>query len=70
MLERVQLAAARIVTGATQNTEICLLYEETKWELLSNRREKHKLIQMYKIYNDLSPKYLRHKIPDFFRNWS
>ena len=66
MLERVQLAAARIVTGATQKVEIRLLYEEIKWERLCHRREKHKLVEMYKIVHGLSPDYLRQKVPDLF----
>ena len=63
MLERVNLAAARVVTGATRHASGRLLYEETKWESLAQRREKHKLTFMYKIVNGLSPLYLSDRLP-------
>jgi hypothetical protein len=40
----VQLDAARIVTRGTKLTGFNRLYEETKWEKLSDRRQNHKLI--------------------------
>ena len=40
-LENVQLDAARIVTGRTKLTGLNRLYEETKWEKLSDRRQNH-----------------------------
>jgi hypothetical protein len=42
-LKNVQLDAARIVTGGTKLTGLNILYEETKWEKLSDRRQNHKL---------------------------
>lgn len=63
MIENVQLSAARVVTGATRGTSHATIYEECGWERLSKRREKHKLTQMYKIKNDLAPKYLKDLIP-------
>ena len=62
-LERVQHAAARVVTGATQSVSLDLLYRELKWESLSDRRKKHKLVLMYKIQNGLAPSYLLDRIP-------
>jgi hypothetical protein len=44
LIENVQSAAARIVTGGTTLTSIQKIYEETGWEKLLERREKHKLI--------------------------
>ena len=44
IIENVQSEAARIVTGGTKLTSIQKLYEETGWEKLLERREKHKLI--------------------------
>jgi hypothetical protein len=49
---------ARIVTGGTKLTSIQKLYEETGWEKLLERREKHKLILLYKIVNNQAPGYL------------
>ena len=43
-LENVQLDAARRVTGETKLTGLNRLYEETKWEKLSDRRQNHKLL--------------------------
>ena len=62
-LENVQLAAARVVSGAMKTTPIVKLYEETGWESLSKRRETSKLIQMYKIVHNLTPNYLRNIFP-------
>ena len=62
-LEGVQLTAARVVTGAMKTTPTVKLYEETGWEPLSKRREKSKLIQMYKIVHNLVPNYLQNIIP-------
>ena len=62
-LEKVQLAAARIVTGAFAGTANAKLYEELGWQTLAKRREKAKLIMMYKIENDLVPNTLRSAIP-------
>jgi hypothetical protein len=43
-IENVQSEAARIVTGDTKLTSIQKLYEETGWEKLLERREKHKFV--------------------------
>jgi hypothetical protein len=58
-IEYVQSEAARIVTGGTKLTSIQKLYEETGWEKLLERREKHKLILLYKIVNNQAPGYLK-----------
>ena len=49
-LEKVQLEACRIITGATKLVSIANLYQETGFETLKNRRHKHtrKLILFYK----------------------
>jgi hypothetical protein len=62
-IENVQSEAARIVTGGTKLTSIQKLYEETGWEKLLERREKHKLILLYKIVNNQAPGYLRNLLP-------
>lgn len=63
-LENVQLDAARIVTGRTKLTGLNRLYEETKWEKLSDRRQNHKLILFHKIKNNRTPQYLLDLIPN------
>ena len=60
---KVQLAAARIVTGAFAGTANTKLYEELGWQTLAKRRENAKLIIMYKIENNLVPNSLRSAIP-------
>ena len=45
--ERIQIEAARIVTG----------------ESLRDRRYKHKMCQLYKMINDLTPTYLTSLVP-------
>ena len=50
-IENVQLEASRIVTGGTRLVSLNNLYMETDWEKLKDRREKHKLVQFYKIDN-------------------
>ena len=42
-LEKLQLEAARIVTGLPTFTKIEELYKETRWETLSERRKNRKL---------------------------
>ena len=59
----VQSEAARIATGGTKLTSIQKLCEETGWEKLLERREKHKLILLYKIVNNQAPGYLRKLLP-------
>ena len=42
-IEKIQLEAARIVTGTSKLVSIEELYNETGWETLEKRRTKHKL---------------------------
>ena len=42
-LEKIQLEAARIVTGTTKLISLENLYKETGWETLNSRRQQHKL---------------------------
>ena len=58
MLEKLQIEAARIVTGAPKLVSIDSLYSETGWETLALRRKKHKLQLFYKMQNSLTLDYL------------
>ncbi|MES9994357.1 MAG: hypothetical protein ABW098_20600 [Candidatus Thiodiazotropha sp.] len=62
-VENVQLEAARLVTGATKLCSIQRLYDETKWETLQQRRDKHKLFQLFKMINGQVPPYLQQLVP-------
>ena len=42
-VEKVQISAARVITGAKKGTSHNLLYQETNLEKLQNRRENHKI---------------------------
>ena len=69
-LEKIQLEAARISTGATKLISIQKLYDETGWEPLETRRKKHKLVLYYKMYNHLTPPYLSSLVPPLISNFS
>ena len=58
-----QLEVARIVTGGTKLSSINKLYDETGWELLSERRKKHKIIKFHKMFHNKTPDYLSDIIP-------
>ena len=62
-LEAIQIEAARIVTGATKLCNIAKLYNDLKWDTLSNRRRKHKLVLFYKMKQKITPSYLTNLIP-------
>ena len=53
--EQVQLDGARIITGAIEDTKHRLLYKETGWQTLSERRENSQSVVMYKMLNNLAP---------------
>ena len=65
-----QLEAAIISTGATKLVSVANLYIETGWETLDARRNKHKLVFFYKMFNDLTPPYLSSLVPLFIQNAS
>lgn len=62
-LEKINLEAARIVTGTTKLCSRNTLYLETGWEPLSRRRQKHRLVQLHKMIHNSTPQYLRDIIP-------
>ena len=57
-LEKVQLEAARLVTGLPLFASRESLYFETGWEKLKDRRERRKICTFHKIYHKLAPEYL------------
>ena len=62
-LEKIQLEAGRIVTGATKLVSTQKLYSELGWHKLSERRRFHKLHQFYKMDHSLAPGYLCDLLP-------
>ena len=63
-LEAVQRKAGLICTGAYKHTEHQHLLDELGWETLHDRRQKHKLIQYYKITQGFVPPYLNNLLPE------
>ena len=62
-LEKLQLDAAKIVTGLPCYASRESLYQETGWEPLKERRFRHKLTFLYKIINGNAPLYLEDLLP-------
>ena len=46
---KIQVEAARIVTGATKLVSLDMLYRETSWKTLESRRRNHKLYLLQDI---------------------
>ena len=57
-IEKLQTAAARVVTGTNSYSLKHLLYHDTGWDHLSSRRENQQLILYFKIINGLAPPHL------------
>ena len=58
-LEELQLDALRSICGAVRGTSHSLLYNETCFIPLKERRRRHKLKLIFKIKNDMTPAYLQ-----------
>ena len=62
-LKKIQIKAARIVTGTTNLVSIQASNDETGWETVESRRYKHKLVLFYKMQSMISPLYLSSLVP-------
>ena len=62
-LDAIHVEAARIITGATKLCSIDNLYRELGLESLQSRRNKHKLVVLYKILHGSALNYLADLIP-------
>ena len=69
-LEKIQLEAVRVATGATKLVSVQKLYDETGWETLEIRRRKHRLVLFYKMYNSISPLFLSSLVTPLVQNTS
>ena len=63
-IEKVQLHAARIITGLPIFAFLNSLYFKTGWEKLDERRKSKKLALIYKIVNNKAPSYLNDLLPN------
>ena len=68
LLEIVQVEAGRIITGLRLNSSRSKLYSELGWEPLYKRREKQKLILLYKLIYGLTPDYMYDMIQPYTEN--
>ena len=59
---------ALAVSGAWKGSNTSKLYEELGWESLTDRGWYRRLLQFYKIINDLAPSYLKDIIPPLRRS--
>ena len=64
LIDRLELDAARIVTGLTRSTSTELLLKEIGWLQLSERRKYQKLVMVYKSKNNLLPQFLMSIFPE------
>ncbi|KAK3096455.1 hypothetical protein FSP39_000336 [Pinctada imbricata] len=62
-LEKIQIEAGRVVTGATKSCSASKILNDLKWETLKTRRYKHRLINFYKMIHNLTPQYLSNLVP-------
>ena len=67
-LEKVQLEAARIVTGMPLFASRESLYFETGWETLKDRRTRRKLTLFHRVYNHDVPSFLSDIVDPLRRN--
>ena len=68
ILENVQIETMRIISGRTKLTPLRELYKETGLIKLKDRRENHKLIQLFKMQNNITPASLSTLIPHRFQD--
>ena len=62
-IERVQYQATLAITGAWKGTSRLKVYAQLGIESLSDRRSLNRVLHVFKIKNNLTPPYLRAKLP-------
>ena len=62
-IESIQYQAALAITGTWQGTSRIKIYKVLGSESLSDRRSSNRVVQLFKITNNLTPAYLRQKLP-------
>lgn len=67
-IEKVEIDAARIVSGAILRTPKRILYDELKWTPITERYKNHKLILFKKMMSDKAPSYLCNMVPNRVRD--
>jgi hypothetical protein len=67
-IEKTNANAARLVCGATARCNRAKLYEENKWESMTDRRRNHRLTMLYKMVYQLVPQLLYNLLPTKVEN--
>ena len=62
-LEKIQIEAGRIVSGATKSCSRAKILFELGWDTLEQRRYKHRMITFFKMVKNLTPPYLQDLVP-------
>ena len=62
-LEKIQIEAGRIVSGATKSCSKAKILFELGWDTLEQRRYKHRMITFFKMVKNLTPPYLQDLVP-------
>ena len=62
-LDKIQIEAAKVVTGAIKGTHHDALLAEVGWESLGKRRERQKLLLYHRMINNKAPVYLCNIVP-------
>ena len=62
-VERIQYQSALAISGAWHGSSRTKLYKELGWESLSDRRMGRRILQIHKIFNNMTPSYLNDKLP-------
>ena len=62
-IEKIQIEAGRIITGATQSCSKSKIQEETGWDSLETRRYKHRMVTFFKMVKGYAPSYLQFIVP-------
>ena len=63
LMKTVERTQYQDITGSWQDSNRSNLYEELGWETLSDRRWCRHILQIHKIKNNMTPSYLRDKLP-------
>ena len=62
-IEKIQIEAGRIITGATKSCSKSKIQEETGWDSLETRRYKHRMVTFFKMVKGHAPSYLQFIVP-------
>ena len=62
-IEKIQIEAGRIITGATKSCSKSKILEETEWDSLETRRYKHRMVTFFKMVKGYAPSYLQIIVP-------